>query len=178
MCRRARLHRRRRLDGRSRCADSSRDRTRRCRRPSSRCSAAADSLRGYEPGHRAGDNLAAVSAEVRVPLNSPLSFGAFGVKGFIDAGTTWASGDAAGDQRFERGIGGGVYIGAAVFMLISTSRGRGREAAGALRVGSEFLNLYSSAKRKTQHFVSFESRVLPASSSVASLAALSAAVCA
>ncbi|HLG58079.1 MAG TPA: FtsQ-type POTRA domain-containing protein [Vicinamibacterales bacterium] len=76
-----------------------------------------DSLRGYDAGHRAGDNMAAVSAEVRVPLNSPLSSGIFGVKGFIDAGTTWASGERMSDQRFERGIGGGVYMGAAVFIL-------------------------------------------------------------
>jgi outer membrane protein assembly factor BamA len=76
-----------------------------------------DSLRGYETGHRAGDNMAAVSAEVRVPINSPLSSGIFGVKGFIDAGTTWASGEQMSDQRFERGIGGGVYMGAAMFIM-------------------------------------------------------------
>src|SRR4029453_8314965 len=38
-------------------------------------------LRGYRAGHRAGDSLAAVSAELRVPFNSPLTFGRFGVKG-------------------------------------------------------------------------------------------------
>jgi hemolysin activation/secretion protein len=76
-----------------------------------------DSLRGYRSGHRAGDNLAAVSAELRVPLNSPLRVSQFGVKGFIDAGTVWNSGTRLGDQRFERGIGGGVFVGAAVAML-------------------------------------------------------------
>ena len=76
-----------------------------------------DSLRGYRAGHRAGDSLAAVSAEVRVPLVSPLRGGHFGVKGFIDAGTVWNSGERLGDQRFERGIGGGVFLGAAVVML-------------------------------------------------------------
>jgi outer membrane protein assembly factor BamA len=76
-----------------------------------------DSLRGYRAGHRAGDNLAAVSAEVRVPLNSPLRVSKFGVKGFIDAGTVWNSGTRLGDQRFERGIGGGVFLGAAVVRL-------------------------------------------------------------
>jgi outer membrane protein assembly factor BamA len=77
----------------------------------------ADTLRGYRAGHRVGDSLAAVSAEVRVPLNSPLRVSQFGVKGFIDAGTVWSSGERLADQRFERGIGGGVFLGAAVVML-------------------------------------------------------------
>lgn len=77
----------------------------------------ADSLRGYRPGHRVGDNLAAVSAEVRVPLNSALSASQFGVKGFIDAGSVWNSGTRLSDQRFERGIGGGIFVGAAVAMI-------------------------------------------------------------
>ena len=77
----------------------------------------SDSLRGYPAGHRAGDSMAAISAELRVPLTSPLNFGRFGVKGFIDAGTTWASTERLADQRLERGIGGGVFFGAAVFVL-------------------------------------------------------------
>ena len=76
-----------------------------------------DSLRGYRTGHRAGDSMAAVSAEVRVPLNSPLRVSKLGVKGFIDAGTVWNSGTSLADQPFERGIGGGVFIGAAVVKL-------------------------------------------------------------
>ena len=69
-------------------------------------------LRGYRAGHRTGDGLVLLSAEVRVPLTSPLNFGRFGVKGFVDAGTTWDAGERLGDQRFDRGIGGGVYFGA------------------------------------------------------------------
>jgi outer membrane protein assembly factor BamA len=76
-----------------------------------------DSLRGYPAGHRAGDNLAAFSAELRVPINSALSFGRFGVKAFIDTGTTWASGEQFSTQQFDRGIGGGVYFGIALFVL-------------------------------------------------------------
>ena len=74
-------------------------------------------LRGYRAGHRAGDSLAAVSAELRVPFNSPLNLGRFGVKGFVDAGTVWAAGTRLSDQPWNRGIGGGVYFGAAVFMV-------------------------------------------------------------
>lgn len=76
-----------------------------------------DSLRGYRTGYRAGDSMAAASAEVRVPLSSPLSFGRFGVKGFIDTGTVWPSGARLADQRFDHGIGGGVYAGVAAFMI-------------------------------------------------------------
>jgi outer membrane protein assembly factor BamA len=76
-----------------------------------------DSLRGYRTGHRAGDSMAAVSAEVRVPLNSPLHVSKLGVKAFIDAGTVWNSGTSLGDQPFEHGIGGGVFLGAAVMKL-------------------------------------------------------------
>ena len=74
-------------------------------------------LRGYRAGYRAGDSLAAVSAELRVPFNSPLTVGRFGVKGFVDAGTVWAAGTRLSDQPWDRGIGGGVYFGAAVFMV-------------------------------------------------------------
>jgi hemolysin activation/secretion protein len=76
-----------------------------------------DSLRGYRAGHRAGDNMAAASAEVRVPITSPLNFGRFGVKGFLDAGTVWSSSERLADQPFERGIGGGIFLGAAIFKI-------------------------------------------------------------
>jgi hemolysin activation/secretion protein len=74
-------------------------------------------VRGYRTGHRAGDNMAAFSAEVRVPLNSPLSIGRFGVKAFVDAGTTWLSGQRLAEQRFDRGIGGGIYGGGGPFIV-------------------------------------------------------------
>ena len=71
-------------------------------------------LRGYEFGYRAGDNLAALSAELRVPITSPLNVGRLGLKGFVDAGTVYASGAKIGDQTFDRGIGGGVFFTATV----------------------------------------------------------------
>jgi outer membrane protein assembly factor BamA len=77
----------------------------------------SDTLRGYRAGYRAGDSLAAASVEVRVPLTSPLNYGRFGVKGFIDTGTVWSSSARLRDQPFDRGIGGGVYAGVAAFML-------------------------------------------------------------
>ena len=73
----------------------------------------SESLRGYRAGYRAGDGVAATSAEVRVPLTSPLSIGRFGAKAFVDTGTTWPSGRPLTKQVFERGVGGGIYFGAA-----------------------------------------------------------------
>ena len=71
-------------------------------------------VRGYELGYRAGDNLAAVSAEVRWPITSPLNIGRLGLKGFVDAGTVYASGAKLGDQHFDRGIGAGVFFTATI----------------------------------------------------------------
>jgi len=68
-------------------------------------------LRGYDAGYKAGDNVAALSAELRIPITSPLQVGRFGVKAFVDAGTTYAVGDKLKDQHLDdRGIGGGVYL--------------------------------------------------------------------
>ncbi len=73
----------------------------------------SDSLRGYRAGYRAGDGFAATSAEVRVPLNSPLSVGRFGAKVFVDTGTAWPAGMPLSKQQFDHGAGGGIYFGAA-----------------------------------------------------------------
>ena len=71
----------------------------------------AANLRGYAAGYKAGDNLAAVSAELRIPITSPLSIGRFGVKAFADAGVVYGVGEELADQDFEdRGIGAGVYL--------------------------------------------------------------------
>jgi outer membrane protein assembly factor BamA len=70
----------------------------------------AANLRGYDAGHKAGDNLAAASAELRIPLTSPLNVGRFGVKAFVDWGTIYGVGDKLSDQTFDRGIGGGAYL--------------------------------------------------------------------
>lgn len=70
----------------------------------------AASLRGYDAGYKAGDNLAAASAELRIPLTSPLDVGRFGVKAFVDWGTIYGAGEKLADQTLDRGIGGGAYF--------------------------------------------------------------------
>ena len=68
------------------------------------------SLRGYDFGYRAGDNLTLLSAELRVPLTSPINLGRFGVKGFVDAGTVYPHDARLANQTFDRGVGGGVFF--------------------------------------------------------------------
>lgn len=72
-----------------------------------------ESLRGYRAGHRAGDRVVVFSAEVRVPLTSALSVRRFGLKAFVDVGAAWPANEQVADQPFDRGVGGGVYVGAA-----------------------------------------------------------------
>lgn len=90
----------------------------------------AATLRGYRAGYRAGDNLAALSAELRVPLSSPLAVGRLGVKAFVDAGTTYASGARLRDQHLDTGVGGGVYL---QLTVLSLSLDVARSEAGSIR---------------------------------------------
>ena len=99
----------------------------------------AANLRGYEAGYKAGDNLAAASAELRIPITSPLNIGRFGVKAFVDWGTIYAVGDKLSDQAFERGIGGGAYLHLTIVSLsLDVARSRHRQHPVPLRHGSHF----------------------------------------
>ena len=99
------------------CADSYHEPTARSLPRNNRCSAAAIRCAAIAPAIAPATTSPALTAEVRYPLTSPLNVGRFGVKGFVDAGTIWASGERLADQPFQRGIGGGVFFGAAVFMF-------------------------------------------------------------
>ena len=70
----------------------------------------SSTLRGYDAGYGADDNLAAVSAEFRVPISSPLSIGRVGVKMFADAGAAYPSGSRMKDQHLDAGYGAGIDI--------------------------------------------------------------------
>ena len=70
-----------------------------------------------DAGIAVGDNLAAISTEVRYPLTSPLNAGRFGVKGFVDWGTTWNAGTTFADAGWRRGIGGGIFFGGGPVLL-------------------------------------------------------------
>lgn len=90
----------------------------------------AANLRGYDAGYKAGDNLAAVQAELRLPLTSPLRVGRFGVKAFVDWGTIYGIGEKLADQVFERGIGGGAYL---HLTIVSVSLDVARSESGDTR---------------------------------------------
>lgn len=70
----------------------------------------AATLRGYRAGALAGDSLAIASAELRLPITSPLSIGRIGVKAFTDVGAVWRSDERLLDQRRTLGIGGGAFL--------------------------------------------------------------------
>jgi outer membrane protein assembly factor BamA len=83
------------------------------------------SLRGFDTGYLANDNLAGASAEIRIPLTSPLSVGRFGVKVFADYGTAYPHGQKLGDQTFDLGMGGGAYMHLTLISLgLDVAKGR------------------------------------------------------
>ncbi len=86
----------------------------------------ADSVRGFHVGTAAGDNLAAGSIELRVPLNSPLASAKIGVNAFVDAAAVYEAGAHLLDQSFSQGVGGGVWLSLAVIRLdVTVARGLG-----------------------------------------------------
>lgn len=83
-------------------------------------------LRGFRAGSAAGDTLVAASAELQVPLTSPLRVGKLGVSAFVDAATVYDDGQRLSDQHFERGVGGSVWFSAAfVRLTFAVARGIG-----------------------------------------------------
>ncbi len=77
----------------------------------------AASVRGYEAGHESGDNLMAASAELRLPLNSPLKISRAGVTLFVDRGRVWNHGTRASDAPWRTGGGVGLFFLASLFQL-------------------------------------------------------------
>jgi hypothetical protein len=77
----------------------------------------AGNLRGYRAGAFAGDNLMALSTELRVPLSSPLGISRAGLTLFADYGTAYDHGARLRDARFHLGGGGGVFLIASIVRL-------------------------------------------------------------
>jgi outer membrane protein assembly factor BamA len=85
-------------------------------------------LRGFKTGTAAGDTLVAGSAELRVPLTSPLGIGKVGVSVFSDVGTAYDHGQSFSTGALKTGIGGSVWFSATVFNLsLSVAHGRGAD---------------------------------------------------
>ena len=84
------------------------------------------SVRGFRAGTSAGDTLVAYSAELIVPLTSPLSVGKIGLSAFADRGAVYNVGERLRDQTMREGYGGGVWFSAAFLKLnIAVAHGRG-----------------------------------------------------
>ena len=84
------------------------------------------SVRGFRAGTSAGDTLVAYSAELIVPLTSPLSIGRIGLSAFTDRGAVYNVGERLRDQTMREGYGGGVWFSAAFLKLnITVAHGRG-----------------------------------------------------
>jgi hypothetical protein len=81
-------------------------------------------LRGFSAGTAAGDTLVAASAELLVPLSSPLSVGKFGVNAFVDTGAAYDKGERLADQAMRTGVGGGVWF-AAAFLRVGLGAAHG-----------------------------------------------------
>lgn len=96
-------------------------------------------LRGFRAGHRAGDRLAAASAEVRLPLSSPLQAARVGLAVFADTGTVCAAGSSFGRARFDTGIGAGLFVSAPLIALrLDVARGLGGATRAHATLGVRF----------------------------------------
>ena len=93
------------------------------------------SLRGFAAGTAAGDTLVATSAELIVPLTSPLSVGRIGVSAFVDAGTTYDKGARFSDQTLKQGYGGSLWFSAA-FLRLNVAVAHGRGSSTRVHVGA------------------------------------------
>ena len=83
-------------------------------------------LRGFRTGSFVGDTLVAMSAEVVLPLTSPIKLAKFGVSAFVDRGAVYHQGERFSDQTLQEGYGAGVWFAAAFFRLnIAVAHGRG-----------------------------------------------------
>lgn len=99
----------------------------------------AANLRGFDAGYKAGDNLAALSAELRIPITSPLSIGLFGLKAFVDAGTVYGVNDKLSDQSLDRGVGAGVYFHLTVVSIsLDVAKARGGDTRVHFGLGVTF----------------------------------------
>ena len=75
-----------------------------------------------------------MSAEVVLPLTSPLNIGKLGVTAFADGGTVYGKGQQFSDQTLEQGYGFSVWF-AAAFVRLNVAIAHGRGASTRVHVG-------------------------------------------
>jgi outer membrane protein assembly factor BamA len=91
-------------------------------------------LRGFHTGSFVGDTVVAMSAEVVLPLTSPIKLGKFGVSAFADSGTAYRKGERFSDQTLHEGYGAGIWF-AAAFLRLNVAFAHGRGATTLVHVG-------------------------------------------
>jgi outer membrane protein assembly factor BamA len=97
----------------------------------------SDVVRGFRAGSAVGDTLTAGSLELRLPLTSR-RWGKLGLAVFADAATVYDEGGRLVDQRFERGVGAGVWFSAAIFRFnLAVAHGLGRSTR--VHVGTNLI---------------------------------------
>jgi outer membrane protein assembly factor BamA len=86
-----------------------------------------------------GDQLAAGSVELRVPVTSPLRLGLMGFSVFGDAGTVYGQDDRLRDARFRFGVGAGWYLRAPlVHLQVDVAHGIDRGTRAHVTAGLRF----------------------------------------
>jgi outer membrane protein assembly factor BamA len=99
----------------------------------------SSSLRGFRAGHAIGDTLVAGSAELRIPMTSPLRMARLGISVFADVGATYDKGQMFRDQKLEKGVGAGVWATAPLFRLsVAVARGIGSGIRAHIGAGLTF----------------------------------------
>ena len=95
------------------------------------------SVRGYPAGAFAADTVVVQSAELRVPLNSPLQIVKLGTSIFVDAGKAYDYGQHYDDQPLRTGVGAGVWMTATV-LHVGVSVARARSGDTRINFGGGF----------------------------------------
>jgi hypothetical protein len=96
-------------------------------------------LRGFRAGTAAGDITAAGTVEWRLPVSSPMQIAKLGIRAFVDTATVYDVGSRLQDQRFDRGIGGGVWLAATVIRLsFDVAHGSGGSTRVVVNSGLSF----------------------------------------
>jgi outer membrane protein assembly factor BamA len=91
-------------------------------------------LRGFKAGAAVGDTLATMSAEMIVPLTSPLRVAKIGVSVFTDRGAVYDKGQRFADQKLREGYGGSVWFTAA-FLRVNVAVAHGRGSSTRVHAG-------------------------------------------
>jgi outer membrane protein assembly factor BamA len=97
------------------------------------------SLRGFRAGAFTGDTMVGGTAELRLPLSSPLRVGQLGVSAFVDTGTAYDHGERLADQAWEVGYGGSVWVTLTAFrMSLAVAHGQGASTRVHFAAGVSF----------------------------------------